>query len=53
MTEREGTCETCDHRRQEPETIDGRIDIAWFCDEFDYYVPPNGWCWLWQPIERA
>lgn len=38
-------CETCDHRRQEPLEINGKVDIAHWCDEFDVYVPPKGWCW--------
>ena len=52
MTEIKGHCETCDHRRQEPLEINGKIDIAHFCDWFDVYVPAKGFCHLWEELRK-
>lgn len=60
-----GHCCTCIHRRKEPMQswmceecdhktngcFDGELDIAWFCDICDLYVPEKGYCWLYEPLD--
>jgi len=63
MIEVKGLCGTCRHRRQEPLTnwrcadcesggpdcFEGTIDIAWYCEICEIYVPPDGYCHLYEP----